>query len=185
MVPFCQISKYVNKGSDQAVIELQKSVPGKDEVQVLQLGRYISSHATAWIICGFSLHEWNPTIVHFSVHLDNDQMIYFRPDNLHQQLQTPPKRNITSYLICASIIHLQKLFPPVMLHSITHGIHQAKLLKDQARNGSSRLSRSESYGSLCSCFHCSPFRCRVFIFVNPHTCLHVVNGPTSFADLKM
>jgi hypothetical protein len=42
------ICKYVNKGSDQAVFQLQKSGPILDEIQAFQLGRYISSNEAVW-----------------------------------------------------------------------------------------------------------------------------------------
>lgn len=74
------ICKYVNKGSDQAVFQLQN--PVIDEVQVFQMRRYISSNEAVWRILGMPIHERYPIVVHRSVHLENGQRVYFNPDNL-------------------------------------------------------------------------------------------------------
>jgi hypothetical protein len=42
------ICKYINKGSDQAVFQLQNTAPILDEVQSFLLGRYISSNEAVW-----------------------------------------------------------------------------------------------------------------------------------------
>ncbi|XP_075208651.1 uncharacterized protein LOC142315251 [Anomaloglossus baeobatrachus] len=91
------ICKYVHKGSDQAVFELQKNRPIIDEVEAFQMGRYISSNEAVWRILGFSIHERYPPVVHLSVHLENGQRIYFNPANLQQQLLSPPKTTILAF----------------------------------------------------------------------------------------
>jgi len=89
--------KYVNKGSGQAVYQLQNTAPILDEVQSFVLGSYISSNEAVWRILGFPIHERYPTLVHLSIHLENGQRIYFTPGNLQQQLQVPPHTTLTAF----------------------------------------------------------------------------------------
>jgi hypothetical protein len=91
------ICKYINKGSDQAVFHLQNTASILDEVLSFMLGRYINSNEAVWRILGFSIHERYPTFVHFSVHLDNGQRIYFTPGNLQQQLQAAPHTTLIAF----------------------------------------------------------------------------------------
>jgi hypothetical protein len=51
------ICKYINKGSDQAVFQLQNTAPILDEVQSFLLGRYISKNEAVWRILGFPIQE--------------------------------------------------------------------------------------------------------------------------------
>jgi hypothetical protein len=89
------ICKYINKGSDQAVFGLQKSGTNLDEVETYQMGRYISSNEAVWRILSFPIHDRSPAIVHLSLHLENGQRLYFKPENLQQQLLEPPTTTLT------------------------------------------------------------------------------------------
>ncbi|XP_073529640.1 uncharacterized protein [Phyllobates terribilis] len=60
------ICKYVHKGSDQAVFELQKNGPIIGEVEAFQMGRYISSNEAVWRILAFFIHERYPPVVHLN-----------------------------------------------------------------------------------------------------------------------
>jgi len=91
------ICKYINKGSDQAIFNVQGKVPVQDEVQAFQLGRYLCSSEAIWRILNFPIHERYPTVVHLSVHLENGQRVYFRPENLQQQMQEPQKTTLTAF----------------------------------------------------------------------------------------
>ncbi|KAK4320910.1 hypothetical protein Pmani_008282 [Petrolisthes manimaculis] len=68
------VCKYVNKGSDMAVLGLQNSNQN-DEVTCYQMARYISSNEAALRLFKFSLHERYPTVVHLAVHLENGQRL--------------------------------------------------------------------------------------------------------------
>ena len=62
------ICKYINKGSDQAIFNLQhqgQHVDLLNEVQLYQHGRYISSKEAVWRILGFPLHERYPAVQHW------------------------------------------------------------------------------------------------------------------------
>jgi len=72
------VLKYVHKGCDQAMYQLQANQVGEvDEISDFQSARYISSNEAAWRIMGFPIHERYPPVVQLSVHLQNGQRVYF------------------------------------------------------------------------------------------------------------
>jgi hypothetical protein len=50
------ICKYVNKGSDQAVFEVNGGINQHDEIDRFRSGRYISSNEAVWRILLFPIH---------------------------------------------------------------------------------------------------------------------------------
>jgi len=91
------ICKYINKGSDQAVFEVFGNQNPLDEVLAYQVGRYICSNEALWRIFGFHIHERYPAVKKLSVHLENGQRVYFRPENLQRQMQAPPRTTLTAF----------------------------------------------------------------------------------------
>ncbi|XP_050060417.1 uncharacterized protein LOC126551362 [Aphis gossypii] len=77
------ICSYINKGSDQAAFSVELRV----EIKAFQNGRYISSSESAWRIFGFTIHERSPAIFQLSVHLENDQRVYFTDQNARERLE--------------------------------------------------------------------------------------------------
>ncbi|XP_055904231.1 uncharacterized protein LOC129940030 [Eupeodes corollae] len=55
------ICKYVTKGIDMAVFELQSSNTN-DEISRYQVGRYVNCYEAIWRISAFLIHERNPTV---------------------------------------------------------------------------------------------------------------------------
>lgn len=91
------VLKYVHKGTDQAVFQLQQMDttqaqvrPVVDEISLYQNARYIGSIEAAWRILGFDLHERFPMVQRLAVHLENGQRVYFQPQNATQRAQDPP-----------------------------------------------------------------------------------------------
>jgi len=84
------ICKYVNKGREMAVLEVDKAIACIDDISQFQLGRYISSNEAVWHILSFKIHERYPTIVHLVVNIDNGQRVYFTSENagVREPLQT-------------------------------------------------------------------------------------------------
>jgi ATP-dependent DNA helicase PIF1 len=96
------ICKYVTKGSDMAVFGVQ-TPDTNNEITHYQVGRYVSCNETIWRIFSFPIHERHPTVVHFSVHLENGQRVYFNASNVAQRAETPPATTLTSFFsICQS-----------------------------------------------------------------------------------
>ncbi|XP_044588797.1 uncharacterized protein LOC123267978 [Cotesia glomerata] len=86
------ICKYVNKGSDQA----EFTVEDFDEVKKYQAGRYISSCELVWRIFRFPIHDRFPPVMHFIVHLENGQRIYFTEKDVVDKFQLITYRKITT-----------------------------------------------------------------------------------------
>ena len=95
------ICKYVNKGSDMAIVQLESN--NNDEIAQYQLGRYISSNEAFWRIFSFPIHDRYPAVVHLSVHLENGQRVYFRPENATSIADNPPNTTLTAFFsLCQS-----------------------------------------------------------------------------------
>jgi hypothetical protein len=175
------ICKYINKGSDQAVFQLQKTAPILDEVQSFLLGRYISTNEAVWRILGFFIQERYPTVVHLSVHLENVQRIYFTPGNL-QQLQAAPHKTLTAF------IHLcrQDAFAKTPLYCDVRRYYtwNASRKQFQRRKQGSMVEghpgvwATQALGHIYT-VHPSNSECFYLRML-----LHVVRGTTSFTDLK-
>ena len=58
------ICKYVNKGSDMAIVQLESNNNG--EIAQYQLGRYISTNEAFWRIFSCPIHDRYPAVVHLT-----------------------------------------------------------------------------------------------------------------------
>lgn len=97
------ICKYINKGSDMAVFGVANDSRSIDEIQLYQLGWYISSSEAAWRIFSFPIHERYPAVIHLAVHLENGQRVYFTEQNARQRAAEPPRTTLTAFfLLCQS-----------------------------------------------------------------------------------
>ena len=104
--------KYVHKGTDQAVFQLQAAQPGQeaarqpaaiDEIKMFQNARYVGSIEAAWRIFGFDLHERYPMVQRLAVHLKNGQRVYFDPENAATRAAgPPPETTLTAFFSLCS-----------------------------------------------------------------------------------
>lgn len=78
------ICKYVHKGSDMAAFNIS------DEVESFRDGRYISSNEAFYRIFRFQIHDRYPSVLKLAVHLENDMLVYYNPDNLEAYLENEP-----------------------------------------------------------------------------------------------
>lgn len=96
------ICKYVNKGSDLAVFEIQ-NINKNDEISHYQMGRYISSSEAIWRIFSFPIHRREPSVQHLAVHLENGQRVYFTEENVLKKIIEPPNTTLTAFFtLCQS-----------------------------------------------------------------------------------
>ncbi|XP_036339810.1 uncharacterized protein LOC118749148 [Rhagoletis pomonella] len=97
------ICKYVNKGSDMAVFQIQNTdgnaprLSDNDEIMRYQIGRYISSNEAVWRIFGFPIHERDPAVIHLAVHLENGQRVFFTNETAIERAMNPPKTTLTEF----------------------------------------------------------------------------------------
>ncbi|XP_072392261.1 uncharacterized protein [Diabrotica undecimpunctata] len=90
------ICKYVNKGSDLAISEVQNKNKN-DEIARYQMGRYISSNEAIWHILSFPIHDRDPAVQHLAIHLENGQRVYFTEENVLQRAFEAPKTTLTEF----------------------------------------------------------------------------------------
>ena len=103
------ILKYISKGSDMAVFELQRTQEGEnpeertprriiDEIAEFQNARYIGSSEAAWRISRFPTHEYYPQVVQLAIHLENGQRAKFSEENaLQRAFGPPPPTTLTAF----------------------------------------------------------------------------------------
>ena len=85
------ITKYMTKGTDQAVFRLQGANENNhNEIEQYQNARYIGSSEAAWRILGHNISEQYPTVVSLSVHLENGQRVIFPEGHAMQAAAGPP-----------------------------------------------------------------------------------------------
>lgn len=84
------IHKYIYKGNDRTTLEMS----GADEIKLYLDSRYISSTEAAWCIFEFAMHlEW-PSVIRLPVHLPNEQMVFYDPeDNTQDVLERAAARD--------------------------------------------------------------------------------------------
>ena len=68
-----------------------------NEVARYQIGRYISSNEAACQILDFPIYQRYPPVEHLSVHLENDQRVYFPEDNMRDKVAGPPRTTLTAF----------------------------------------------------------------------------------------
>ena len=84
------ITKYITKGSDQAVFMLQGANANLNEIEQYQNARYIGSSEAAWRILGNRISDHSPPVVALAVHLENGQRVYFDEQTAMERAQGPP-----------------------------------------------------------------------------------------------
>ena len=101
------VLKYVHKGCDQAMYQLQTNQQGKvDEISNYQSARYISSDEAAWRILEFPIHERYPPV---GVHLKNGQRVYFTQETAISSVSNgPPKTTLTEFFVLCEIDNFAK-----------------------------------------------------------------------------
>ncbi|XP_044596953.1 uncharacterized protein LOC123273577 [Cotesia glomerata] len=109
------ICKYVNKGSDLAIFEVQ-NINKNDEIARYQMGRYISSNEAIWHILSFPIHERDPSVQHLAIHLENSQRVYFTEEDLLQRAFEAPKTTLTEFFTLCQRFDIFGRFAKTLLY---------------------------------------------------------------------
>lgn len=171
------VCKYVTKGSDMAVIGVER-----DEISKFQMGRYVNCNEALWRIFSFAIHERYPTVVHLAVHLENGQRVYFNAENAAQRAERPPGTTLTSFFsTCASDPFARTLLYSEMPRFYTWNASPKKWLRrkqGQPVDGYPDVFSTDALGRIYTvhpknddCFYLR------LLLVN-------VRGPTSFESLR-
>ena len=175
------ICKYVNKGSDMAVLEVAMEHP-HDEVLQYQTGRYISSNEAFWRIYGFAIHERFPAVVHLSVHLENGQRVYFTENNINRLLEQPPDTTLTAFFkLCRTDSFATTLLYNEIPTYYTWNKSRKEFNRRKRGVPVPGYSNVLSAKTLSRMYMVHPSQSECFFL---RILLHHVRGPKSFADLK-
>ncbi|UYV64484.1 hypothetical protein LAZ67_3000923 [Cordylochernes scorpioides] len=180
------ICKYVNKGSDQAIINLRREGRGPDpqnEVRMYQCARYISSNEAVWRLLSFPLHQRHPAVIHLAVHLENGERIYFNQNTLAHRMRNPPRTTLTAFFsLCQTDSFARTLLYPDVPQYYTwnSSAHEwRRRVQGRLVEGRPRVKRSDTIGRVYAVY-VSNFECFCLRML-----LHNIKGPTSFAYLKI
>ena len=178
------ICKYVNKGSDMAMVGL-RDVEKYDEVDNFQKARYISSNEAIWRILSFPIHDRYPTVVHMDVHLENGQRVYFNPNNPQRvlnQVQSPKNTKLMAFFeLCSSDNFASTLlYPDVPRYYTWKETAHIWQRRTQGRHveGWPGIREDKALGRVYT-IHPNNKECFYLRML-----LHTVRGPTGFSDLK-
>ncbi|XP_045511060.1 uncharacterized protein LOC123705982 [Colias croceus] len=174
------ICKYVNKGSDQATVGFTNN--DNDEVTRFQSGRYISSSEAVWRILSFSIHERYPPVIHLDVHLEGGQRIYFNPENVTERLHNPRRTTLLAFFnLCETDAFSRSLLysevPSYYTFNKQEGMFNRRR-RGTAVAGEPGIFKDHVIGRVYT-VHPNNSECFYLRLL-----LHVVRGPTSFADLR-
>jgi hypothetical protein len=78
------INKYVYKGADRTTMRLSDT---DDEIERYLQGRYIGPTEAFWRIFEYRMHEEYPTVTSLSLHLKDQQPVYFPDDAADEEVQ--------------------------------------------------------------------------------------------------
>ncbi|XP_063912265.1 uncharacterized protein LOC135129114 [Zophobas morio] len=174
------ICKYVNKGSDQASFGLEND---NDEVKLYESGRYISSSEAVWRILAFPIHERFPAVFNLAVHLENDQRLYFNPNdfnNVTEKVNNPQKTTLLAFFDLCKTDNFAKTLLYVELPS--YYVWKSTKFERRKRgnnvDGWPGVKKDQALGRVYT-VHPNNAECYYLRLL-----LHQVRGPTSFSDLK-
>ena len=174
------ITKYINKGSDQAVFGFAKAGEEGDEIKQYQTARYIGSNEACWRTFGFPIHHRYPFVEKLVVHLENGQRVHFTPQTARQVVDVPQHTSLTAFFhLCQSDDFARTLTYIEVPAYYTFSNKRFKRRKQGTPvEGHPGVVKTDTIGriytihpSAVECFHLRLLLLRVL-------------GPTSFEDLK-
>ena len=81
------IHKYIYKGRDKTTLEIRDD-QHRNEIKEFLDVCYIGSVEACWHIFEFAMHAEYPTVYRLPVHLEDQQLVYFNPeDDIHDVLE--------------------------------------------------------------------------------------------------
>ena len=81
------IHKYIYKGHDRTTLEItREGERAIDEVKEYVDARYISAIESCWHIFEFPMHAEKPTVYHLAVHLPDQQLVYYDPGDILDEI---------------------------------------------------------------------------------------------------
>ena len=116
--------KYVYKGHDKASIAIiptneqqineEIKITDHDEIQKYIDSRYISAPEACWRIFGYEMSDRSPCVIRLTLHLPNEQMIYYIPGEEIEALQNVKLNTLTAYFHQVQIERSNPLTPQLI-----------------------------------------------------------------------
>lgn len=105
------VFKYIMKGSDQAMVTVEKGTDAnnnggrqqpRDEIKEYQTRRYVSSVEACWRLFSFDITGRYPSVEALPVHVPGGQKVYFNPDSTdmdiaEEKLEKSERTKLTEY----------------------------------------------------------------------------------------
>ncbi|KAK3878375.1 hypothetical protein Pcinc_016959 [Petrolisthes cinctipes] len=91
------VISYLAKGPDMAIISIQE-VDKNDEIECYLVGRYVGPVEAATRIFGFKIHLQHPRVQQLEIHLENEQIITFNPENCRPKISNPRQTTLTAVM---------------------------------------------------------------------------------------
>ena len=169
---------YVYKGHDRQMVRADDLIRGGgDEIAEYQDLRSIGASEACWRILGMKMGTRSPAVVPLCVHLEDDQMVYFRPGQERQAAAAAPRTHLTAWLeynresAAADPGCRDLLYPNFPRHYAWHSGNK-KWAKRRNRQTNVTIGRVVSMSPQ----HGDVYYLRVL--------LHQVTGATTFAELR-
>lgn len=164
------IYKYIYKGNDRTSVQLSSQM---DEIDRHMQGRYIGPSEAIYRLFEYPMHEELPSVIRLSVHLPNQQSIFFRDDATPQQIRHHMETSRTT-LMAFFEYNLQNtdgrsyLYQEFPTYFVFHS--QSRCWQ--------RRRRGHAIGRI---YHCNPFMGERYYL---RLLLTIVKGPQSFEHLR-
>lgn len=173
------ICKYINKGTDKTMFNV---VNKGDEINRYRIGRYVNTNEAVWKILGFPIHERYPNVVQLTVHLENGQRVYFRPENVHNRLEVLKRTTLTAFFeLCKSDNFAKTLFyhrvPTYYVWDVSSRSFKRRKIGKPVE-GYQGIKSSETLSRVYT-IHPKNMECYYVRLL-----LHNIKGPTCFQDLR-
>lgn len=153
-----------------------------DEIKTFQLGRYLSSSEGAWRIFGFNIHERYPAVEHLSIHLENEQTIYYTEDSAKEKVLNPPNTTLLAFF---NLCQTDEFANCLLYHEVPtyYTWNKSKRqfirrIKGSPLKNHPGIRKSDTIGRVYT-VHPNNFECYFLRML-----LHKVRGPQCFNDLK-
>lgn len=169
------VNKYIYKGHDRATLE----VSTQDEIKMYIDARYVSAIEGIWRLFHFPLHDRDPAVVRLQIHLPDQHMVTFRPD---EPLEAIMERARSVDTMLTAFFNMNRTQGPAgdLARQLTYQQFPRHFVWDASRRKwKVRQDRHNTIGRL---YFISPTAGELFYL---RTLLTVVRGPESFKNLRI
>ena len=166
------ITKYVFKGHDRTTVGLADD-QNRDEIKEYLDARYIGSVESCWHMFEFPMHFSQPTVYRLPVHLEDQQMVYYNPDDNPNDVL---ERGATKETLLTAWFKINQSNPDA--RNTTYQNFPRTWVYDQKKKAWKPRQRGKAIGRM---YFASPSSGERFYL---RLLLTIVPGATSFAHLR-